>query len=215
MSLARALMSASTVQSITDGQFIAPYTSTANTDVYTFPGCNIGTPSADRLVVVTVFNGSGTFGFQIDSVTIGGLSASKSSSHTVNSPGMGLAIAFLKIPSGSSADIVVTLANSANRCCIGVYTALCSLSVVMFDSQGGTTPEVIDIEDGGAVFAICSKGALSSPVTWTGLTEAFELELEAITTVSSAFSTDMSAETNRTIDAVGSTELKVVSLSGV
>lgn len=158
----------------------ANYSSTTNASSYTFTSSDIGTDTNRSLVVVAVHTGSGG---TVDTVTIGGVSATR-----ISGTGGGLNVALWAASgvSGTTATIVVTTPSTADRCLIGVYALynLISTTVVDFDSTfalSGSTSlnRTIDVKAGGVIIAMASSNATGRTFTWTGVTEAYDTSLEA------------------------------------
>lgn len=99
---------------------------------YTFAAQAIGTASADRHVIVGICGTAGTR--TVSSVTIGGVTAS----HVVTQQnGASTAsIYFANVPSGTTADVVVTWSAGQNSCGIGVWTATALSSSTAHDTAG-------------------------------------------------------------------------------
>src|SRR3990167_1616167 len=90
-----------------------------NAEIYTFSAQAIGVASADRIVIVGISTRAGAT--SIDSVTIGGISASEV---VFSGHGTGSGIVTLyqaAVPTETTADIVVNLNVTANRCGIVVW----------------------------------------------------------------------------------------------
>jgi hypothetical protein len=98
------------------------YELTTNSTTYTFTNCDIGAASQSRVVAVGIV-ASGNTTNPVSSVTIGGISASNvvnnGTTSTNNKPNC--AIYSAKVPTGTTANIVVTWGGGKNRCQIVVY----------------------------------------------------------------------------------------------
>lgn len=93
-----------------DLQYIGTTVNTTNLTNYTFSGVDIGVASDDRMVVVCAITN-----YARSSITIGGVSATFIS-------GGNCSIAYLKVATGTTADIVVNTAGTNANCRIFVYT---------------------------------------------------------------------------------------------
>ena len=110
---------------------------------YTFTGASIGTAASDRIVFVAV-SATGVSGVTLSSVTIGGNSASLINT---GSAGFGtLGNAYLNVASGTTADIVVTLSGSQNRCSVDVY-AVYGSSGAPYDTDLLVQPSTVSTLD--------------------------------------------------------------------
>jgi hypothetical protein len=101
--------------------FIGTTSNTANAVSFTFTAHDIGTESADRLVVVATHVDSAAT--TNDALTIGGVAATShvnSDDHT--STAASVAIWSLVVPTGTTATIIVGCSGISNRCAIGVWT---------------------------------------------------------------------------------------------
>lgn len=143
---------------------------------YTFSGVSIGDAAGDRLVVVAI--GWGTSGtVTVSSATIGGVSASIAAQTTGTN--VGIALIYAVVPSGTTADIVVTMSTSGSRLYYGVWRVTGQLSTTPYDTDapagGGSASRsvTIDIPAGGFVFA-ASQGSDPGGVTWTNATERWD-----------------------------------------
>lgn len=94
-------------------------TSSGNNNVtYTFSNRSIGAEDANRIVAVIVFASAVAGDFT--SVTIGGVEATKAVSVN-NGNNMAMGIYYRSIPTGTTANIVVTCSDEAGRCAVSVY----------------------------------------------------------------------------------------------
>jgi len=148
---------------------------TANTNSYTFSALSIGTADADRMVVVT---GQYAQGSQTGiTVTIGGVSA------TVILDAAGGAqvpfVAYLKVATGTTADVVVTrvyTGNSPQFCAVQVYSVITTKSEpdeIGFVVPTNNTITVTDlpVKRGGVViYSFYNNSDPTAPtITWTGI----------------------------------------------
>lgn len=177
-----------------DCAFVAATASTSDTTAYTFSSHSIGTASDNRMVVVFINGVEATAATAktISSVTIGGstatiaVQAGQAVSTNYNVAG----IAYLAVPVGTTADIVVTFSGAMSRASIAVYAisgnGLVRLSAVASELETDTT----DIDDslvvpaGGCAIAGASWHTTTNPptsATMTGFTEASDSDMEGNT----------------------------------
>lgn len=150
--------------------YIGTTVDTATATTYTFTSVDIGTASADRLVVV-VAGDYDSSGGTLNSVTIAGTAGTLAD--VENSEDQNCAIYYRTVTSGTTATIVVTLSNSSVNAFISVYTitGLNSITPTGTSSPtaGSTDPTAaINVSEGGAVIG-CANEQVSSTVIWTGL----------------------------------------------
>jgi hypothetical protein len=177
--------------------------SSSNLFTYTFNGRAIGTASSDRIVVVcAMINARSTEPYSVSGVTINGSAATLA----VNSSlGRNSAIFYLLVPTGTTANIVVTLSGSGTpgRCVAGIFTV---------KGYTNATPEVvgsaysdtnvaslsvpINVSSGAAAIACCYVGNNgTSGATWTSpMVEAFDFPIES-TTFTAASATSLPSGT--------------------
>lgn len=153
--------------------YVTAIGSGANQTAYTFSGVSIGAESASRIIVLTVNWDMGGGSPSISAITVNGISA------TVDVSIVALrcaAVARVAVPTGTTADIVVTFSAGSANCVIGVFRSVgATLSVAdtktMFDN-----PSVVTItgQTGGIIVA-CARAYLAGVVDWTGATEKYDL----------------------------------------
>ncbi len=158
---------------------------TDNTDAstYTFAAADIGTAASDRYVVV---------GFAarnqatITSITVGGIAATlvKLQGNTDVA-----ALYIAAVPTGATADIVVTLPGTALRAGIGVW-ALYGLSASgAAEATAASTAATADLSltvTAGAIVIGQAYNDAGLSFAWVGLTENFDAQLEASNSYSGA-----------------------------
>ncbi len=193
--------------SVASVTYVNNYTSGTDTNTYTFSGCNIGTANADRTVVITVGARRSGTPSTVNSVTVGGNSATELvqvSSGATNS--CVAAIYAIDVPSGTTADVVVTLASTMLRCGIGVYdctgisTTANDTATATSASGSGTVTATAD----GAVIGVAMSGS-STAFTWSGITENYDVQVGAETARASGASLEVSAAGDVSISWTGPT----------
>lgn len=150
----------------------------------TFTGVAIGAAASDRYVFVAIpyYNG-GTSNISIASVTIGGVLATiYSQPFNASAIRGGAALVSALVPTGTTADIVITYAASGSffRPRIAVYrvTGLQSNSPVEFITKTGVDNNIpltltVNAVQNGIVFLVCNVYGNISHRTLTGLTQDY------------------------------------------
>lgn len=178
-------------------------------------------PQADRRIFLAIHYIEGSSHRTIPSVTINGVSASvRQIGHNGGATGLGAAIAHAVVPTtDGSMTATVNFSGSATTCVVcPVVTYGFASSATDFatdESSSGSALSLsvgVDIPEGGFVLAVYtgSTNADGNAVTWTGATEQYDFDTGAGNNAgraSMAFSSDMSLETNRTIQAAISVAL--------
>lgn len=160
------------------------YQDSAST-AYTFTGKAIGTAGGHRAIVVGVA-GAGTTSRTVSSVTIGGVTATQivfaeDLGNSLYAPA-GLFIA--RVPTGTTANVVVTWSGGQSRCGVGVW-AVYNLDSVAATATNSSlvSPSSLDltIKPGGAAIGMFSgyDNNTFSAHTWVGLTKNFDLATAA------------------------------------
>ena len=168
--------------------YVGGTSSTSDLTTYTFAGHSLGTPVADRRVIVSVCADGVSAGTTVDTVTIGGVTATVVDTNFNGNAVAAIAIAL--VPTGATGDIVVTHSAGKANCRVDVWTAtgLLSNTPVDFDAGTGTNPttySMTSVADGILVANRVSEG-VASTTTWTVATENADTTLEGTTTVSAA-----------------------------
>lgn len=127
--------------------YTATSTNTNNRSDYTFTNLNIGTADASRIVAVTVYS---SFGLTAQSVTIGGISATK----VAGASGNVVDIWQAAVPTGTTATVFVQLSGSAGRCSVSVYRIIPGVSSTAYssDAVNASTATQTEITGGVSVF---------------------------------------------------------------
>lgn len=152
---------------------------------YTFTSQNIGTPSADRIVVVFMHVEITAIASQVLGCTIGGTTANVAK-YVWNTSGAAYTVGqlheaafYLNVPSGTTSDIVITVGgNTCAECIIGVGAITgagasatpSATNSIDFTSAATTSPNInVNIVTGGlANFYFMADRAISN--TWSGTT---------------------------------------------
>lgn len=142
--------------------------SSSNLTVYTHSSQAISTAAANRQVVVVAVGRGG--GGSISSITIGGVSASISQQLTTSGTTVGIAIA--TVPTGTTADVVVTYSTGQARASVAVYVmygASTTAADTATDAASAFT-QALDIPAGGVAIGGFASGS-NATATWTNLSE--------------------------------------------
>ena len=197
-----------TVGSAATVSFTESDTSSADATAYTFSGVAIGTASATRKVVVaTCTNGAAN----VSTLTIGGASASFVAVGVIASePVNRIELWQADIASGTTADIIVTWADSTSRCGIGVWDVN-GASDFIYDvgsSEADPGSVTMQVPAGG----ICIGGVFTgdSNTSWTGLTERYDDQIEAANYQTGASDAFSSRQTDLTVAAADGTDYNVL-----
>lgn len=179
---------------------------TANASTYTFSGLSFGAADPDRYLVAVVAFRSGNSGITINSLTIGGVTASHVvTSSSADSLETRSAIYIAKVPSGTSGSVVMTLSGTAARAGVSLYslTGIASATPA-YTNSGSGSPVAFNFSlthDGHAIAgqfegvtsaslstasADLNSGSNSVTATqttgqtdWTGLSEDIDFVLES------------------------------------
>ena len=173
---------------------------TTNATGYTYSSQAIGTASDDRIVVVVT---NADHASATATATIGGDAMTKwfEVAAPVHS------FFYRAVPSGTTAEIIVTMSTTVGNNQIGVY-AVTGASTTLHDTArqqpaSGNVPTVtIDVAAAGGLIAN-SFNDNSATTTWSGVTEDYEQSSEASTT-SGAHDEFATAETGRTVSSTPS-----------
>lgn len=151
--------------------------------------------------------------YQEPVITIGGVLATRivtPAGDYDGSSGIRAIAAYARVPTGTSANVVITLpAADTFRGRMGVFTLInardSAPSHVVFtgNSSSATVSAAVNVPEGGAVFAGIANGNFTDgSFTWTGVTEQWDVgNLGDYFTVSGAYQAGLAAQTGRTISA--------------
>jgi len=168
-----------------------------NRSVYTFSSQAVGTAGSNRDVAVCVtLRGNST---SPTSVTVGGTNLSQAVSSIASSDVAEIWIG--AIPTGTTADVVVTFSASQSRCAVNTYAIYDLVSTTPSDTATSSADPAslnMDIPSGNSIALGCAYTNTTSDATWTGLTEDNDSSDHGGNfAASDAFS---SSETDRTIE---------------
>jgi hypothetical protein len=171
---------------------------------YTFSAVPIGTAAADRWCIALIKWRRAT-PTTLTSVTIGGVTASLVKERNYDSGGggstTGLSIWVANVPTGTTADLVVTLAATVLRCAYALATVN-GINPTATDTAEATGADplaaTIDVAEDGVIAAVASN-ANTATGAWSGLTEDVDANVEASSWYGVAYHDDATAESNRAI----------------
>lgn len=152
----------------------------ASASTYTFTSVNLGTASSDRYVVVVIASGVLTPGRTLNSVTIGGntatLDANANTSVAASSTTI-VGIARLLVTSGTSANVVATFSGNMSVCHCFTYTltglvaAAPTATKTTSVTSGTVINDTINIPAGGIFLMAAAATTSTGSWTETGATE--------------------------------------------
>lgn len=192
----------------TFSQSTCSYASTANdgtnATTYTFTAAGIGTAASDRDVIVCIVSsGTGTTALAVSTVTIGGVSATRVGLGATEGTTDYKVLTFYRaaVPTGTTANIVVTMSREATFCRYVAYAAynLGAEDTTLWDTSYYPTLTSNTLENmrnraGGTVISAVFGTDGSATWTWTGLTETLDAVFGATNrSISSAFAENPSA----------------------
>lgn len=183
--------------------YVSNASSTANATGYTFSGQAIGTANANRQVIVGTSAQRSTGSPQATpTVTIGGVSATEVVGKA-STDALYAALFVANVPSGTTADIVVTWPQSSNSCDIGVWainTANFYVRDIISSNASPGTDTLSNMSGDGFVVAYCGWNTASADVTWVGATEDFDIS-NAESANASGASSSITSDSDLTITA--------------
>ncbi len=176
--------------------------SSSDSTTYTFTDVDLGTPAADRCVIISAYGKKFGVASDLSSLTVGGTGATiiDVANGTDGNTSI-VALTAYELAEGATTTVVVTWANGMIRSGIGVWSAYglesCTSPFQVASSTGGDPSVDLDIPEGGVTVG-AGVGDVSG--TWSGLPEDFVATLEGSFTYSSGASDyGMATETDRTI----------------
>lgn len=149
-----------------------------NATSWTYTAQAIGSAASDRYVIVGV--GTSNNANEPSSVTIGGISATKVVGTAGGNHSAGLWVA--NVTTGTTADIVVSITGTTDRCAIGVWTATGLASGTPGNTAtSNASPGSCTVTTTNGGFAIAYSHLGYGTVTWsgTGVTQDFNATIEA------------------------------------
>ena len=183
--LANRIMMAAAGRSVATVTFAGSSVSGSNLTTYAFSAHAIGAAAANRKVVVAAATAGGSGADGVSTVTVGGISATLVKA-TLTTDHTQVEIWQADVPTGTTADIVVTWNAGKGRCGIGVWAvygaAGAASDTVSVTGTGALSTTALAIPANGvAIGGVVLSGTGLRTTTWAGLTENFDEEIEAAT----------------------------------
>lgn len=177
---------------------------------YTFSSQAIGTASSDRVVAVGVMAGNSAAG--INTLTVGGVSAVKAIDATNSTE---TELWYASVPSGTTADIVVTFSSGKGRCGIGVW-ALTGVTGVGATNTSTSSTATLTVPGRTKDIVLAVYGGKDhASVSFSGVTENYDEDISgANSQYQAGGSKKLTATGSNTITVtpnVGATEVAAVS----
>lgn len=170
-------------------------TATDETDLttYTFSSQSLGSPAADRYIIVGVTARRAT-AFTITSVTVAGVTATLVAGADASNVSSGntraaLYIAAVPASAGLTGDVVVVVSGAALRLGVICWRATGLLSATASSTVASTANDptgTLTIPADGFGLGIVTSGVAAPNVAWTGLTEDADTDLGTAATMSGA-----------------------------
>lgn len=158
------------------GNYNANTGSNTASTTFTFTSVSIGTASSTRYVVVAMIAQGASA--SPTSVTVGGISATSAAAAVTSSNRAELWIA--AVPTGTTANIVVTFAASTTRCAVGsfsVYDITSTTPVNTATSSGSTSMTLsVNTNANSVVIGTAFSSGSAPDATWVGVTESYDTD---------------------------------------
>lgn len=167
---------------LTELSFLQGSMSSADATTYTFSGQNVGAEDANRWIVLCV-GGVTNVARSISSVTIGGVSATKIAQSEGSAVYRHNSIWVAQLPTGTTADFVVTWSAGILRCGYQAYRliTLTNPATSYYDVQTDNTlsgsdlsVSISSVSSGVVVASTTAVGSAAESITWTGATEDYD-----------------------------------------
>jgi hypothetical protein len=176
--------------------------SNANTTAFTFTSKSIGTAAANRKVVIVV--GGNADLRTVSTLTVGGISASLVKRQQ-NADGTS-EIWQADVPTGTTANVVVTWSGPQNTCGIGSYSLYGAAAAASATASNTSNPlsTTINIPAGGVCIGTVQQYGGSQTWSWSGLTEDFDSTMGGSRPFSGASTASSGGVTGQTVTATPS-----------
>lgn len=195
--------------------------STSALTTYTFSSLSIGTASSDRKIIVNVHaeaNGAGT-ALSVSSLTVDGISATLLVAFptTDGSDRVAQEVWIASVPTGTTGNVVVTMAAGITRCGVGVFatTGASSTASATYTSTADPLSVSASCQSGGAIIGGAVAQGGSTSFTWAGITERYDEVVGGATYQSGASLAFTAAQSGLTVSATGSGTLPLSVLAVV
>lgn len=158
-------------------EFLQSVVDTADLTTYTFSAQPIGTASATRRVVVSVER---RLNRAISSASIGGVTASIDAD--ASDPSNRMSIISAVVPTGTTADVVITFSSGAINCGIGMWRLSDGAPTGQIATSASTQPANLDVTTAVGDIVIAAGGVNSSGTTftWSGADERFDEVVQSL-----------------------------------
>tara|TARA_Y100000114_G_scaffold149162_1_gene162984 strand:- start:121 stop:774 length:654 start_codon:yes stop_codon:yes gene_type:complete len=192
-----------------DVNFRATAVSTSNLATYTFTSQALGPASPSRRILVAAKYLTGGSAVAVNSVTVGGVTCTLPAGLSVSATTAGIRMGIAKVPTGTTGNVVVTLAASVNNCGIGVWSLDNLLSPTPFDTSAvsanaSTLPFMsLDTNAGGAAVYASIATNNTRTFSWSNPTENYDAAIEGVTTHSGASMATTGNSINETLTLSG------------
>jgi hypothetical protein len=176
-----ALFSAPVISSAAAPPVTAAFTasSTQNTGltVYTYSSEAIGAADTNRKIVVTILAG-GLTGRNVSTVTVGGISATLVKKQLAVGGERYNEMWQADVPTGTTADVVVTWSAVMERCGIGIFAVYDAASAASATASDTSDPmnASINVPAEGVLIGGAIYNSAGGAATWTNLTESYETD---------------------------------------
>lgn len=184
--------------------FLAKDEDASNLTEYTYT-LSFGAAASNRYLIACATTRGSATSATVDTLTIGGVTATQVVEATVNNSGAynGVAIYIAAVPTGTSGDVVVTYNNSQLRGGCGLYRVTGLSSSTAHDTasdNGASSPlsDTINVLAGGFVIGVATGEAAT---TWAGVTETYDEVTEGSLRHSGGLDSGLASETGRTVSA--------------
>jgi hypothetical protein len=165
--------------------FITTVDEPNNLTTVTFNGVSIGAASSDRLVVA-VFHATGGGSSSVLKSSISINSTTPTDAIDISTFYSNINVAYLAVPSGTTADFSITYSNTKNRTTLAVYTLKNYTSAtptdtdsVVYGSSSGTVsgPITLDIPQGSVALYSYNNGQAFETVTFSDATKNYNQQV--------------------------------------
>ncbi|MBL6931201.1 MAG: hypothetical protein ISR46_06840, partial [Rhodospirillales bacterium] len=193
-----------TVGAATTMAYVGQTVDTSTLTTFTFSSHAIGTASPDRKVIVGISSvGTGRW---VTSMTIGGIAAKLVVRSAMSADHVALWQA--DVPTGTTADIVVTFNTTSSHCAIGVYEATGVGALYSTDldiTNSAAMPTSVTCPENGFIIGVAGCTVGTDTFSWTNLTEDFDQVIAGANHYSGASDTFGSHQSERVVTATPAT----------
>jgi hypothetical protein len=148
-----------------------------NRTTYNFASVSFGTDSPDRVIAVHVCGKLASASLDINSVTIGGVSATLVAKQFYQGGAGEIAGVYYAKPSGTSGNVDVTFSTSMQDAFIAVFSMTGGVLPINYTIQTGQNPATLTVSNStGTIITATYQGhnTTANTVSWTGATEVYE-----------------------------------------